>query len=150
MNQMNQELTAKHSITVKATGQKVWTVITSPETLQQVMLGMQPKSEWTVGAELRWIGRHEEKPGDNAKGIIEQMEPAKRLQFTFFYPGYGYPDQEQNYNTVVFNLIEEDNQTTVNVEQGDFSVFKDGATYREHSQRFWEAALQVLKTLAEG
>ena len=146
---MKEKLIAKGSVHINATPDKVWSVITSPETLQKVMLGMQPKSDWKVGSELRWIGRHEEKPDDNAKGTIQLMEPGRKLQFTFYYPGYGYPDEQEFYNTVVFNLSEDKSQTTVEAQQGDFSVFKDGATYMEHSQRFWESALQVLKQLAE-
>ncbi len=97
------------------------------------MLGMQPKSDWKVGSELRWIGRHEEKPNDNARGIIQVMDANKTLQFTFYYPGYGYPDQAEYHNTVVFNLSESNSQTSVDVEQGDFSV--TGLTKNKDVQR---------------
>jgi aryl-alcohol dehydrogenase-like predicted oxidoreductase len=41
-------------------------------------------------------------------------------------------------------------QTTVDVEQGDFSVFREGETFRSHSQTFWESSLKILKELAKG
>jgi uncharacterized protein YndB with AHSA1/START domain len=143
-------LIAETSISVDATPARVWNVLITPETIQKVMLGMQPKSDWKVGSELRWIGRHEEKPNDNARGIIQVMDANKKLQFTFYYPGYGYPDQAEYHNTVVFNLSESNSQTSVDVEQGDFSVFKEGETFRSHSQTFWESSLKILKELAEG
>lgn len=146
---MGNNLTAKGSIAINVPAGKVWTIITDPAALQKIMLGMQPASDWKVGSELRWIGRHEEKPGDNAKGTIQIMDPGKTFQFTFYYPGYNYPDQPEYYNTVSMNLSEVNNQTRVDVEQGDFSVFKQGEVFRDHSQGFWEAALKILKDLAE-
>lgn len=143
-------LKAETSIKIDGSPARVWEVLTTPETIQKVMLGMQPQSDWKVGSELRWIGRHEEKPNDNARGIIQVMDESKKLQFTFYYPGYGYPDQSEYYNTVVFNLSESDSQTTVDVEQDDFSVFKEGEAFKSHSQTFWESALKILKELAEG
>ena len=146
---MNNPLIAKGMITVNAPANKVWSTITNPETLQQIMLGMQPKSDWKVGSELRWIGRHEEKPNDNARGTIQVLDPNKTFSFTFFYPGYGYADVAENYNTVTFVLSEGNNVTTVEVSQGDFSVFKEGETFRNHSQTFWDAALKKLKEVVE-
>jgi uncharacterized protein YndB with AHSA1/START domain len=146
---MKESLIAKGAIRVNAPASKVWSSITDPQTLQEIMLGMQPKSDWKPGSELRWIGRHQEKPDDNARGIIKAMDPGKKLSFTFFYPGYGYPDVAENYNTVTFTLSGDGNVTTVEVSQGDFSVFKEGETFRNHSQTFWEAALAKLKDVAE-
>jgi hypothetical protein len=46
-------------------------------------------------------------------------------------------------------LLQLANTTYVTVEQGDFSVFKEGEEFARHSQQFWDAALQKLKELAE-
>jgi len=147
---MENKIIAKGDITINAPVQKVWKAITTPETVQTFMLGMKPVSTWEKGTELRWIGRHEEKPNDNARGIITVMEENKELQFTFYYPGYGYPDESAFYNTVVFRLQSaSEGVTTVSVEQGDFSVFKEGQTFAEHSQSFWTAALAKLKEILE-
>jgi uncharacterized protein YndB with AHSA1/START domain len=146
---MNNPLIARGIIRLNAPASKVWSVITDPESLQQIMLGMSPKSDWRVGSELRWIGRHEEKPDDNAKGKILEMKPGKSFKFSFYYPGYGYPDVAENYNTVAFTLTEANNITTVEAIQGDFSVFKEGEVFKNHSQTFWDAALKKLKEVVE-
>ena len=78
------------------------------------------------------------------------MDANRTFSFTFFYPGYGYPDVAENYNTVTFTLSESNNSTTVEVTQGDFSVFKEGESFRDHSQAFWNAALGKLKEIVEG
>jgi uncharacterized protein YndB with AHSA1/START domain len=147
---MKDPLIAKGTIAVNAPASHVWSSITNPETLRQIMLGMQPESDWKVGSELRWIGRHEEKPNDNARGSIQVMDPNNTFSFTFFYPGYGYPDVASNYNTVTFALSQASDTTIVEVTQGDFSVFKEGETFRDHSQTFWNAALAKLKEVVEG
>lgn len=146
---MKKDLFAKSAITIKSTPGKVWQLITQEASLQKIMMGMKPISDWKVGSEIRWIGRHAEKPDDNARGIIEIMNPSEKLQFTFYYPGYGYPDSPEYYNTVSFTITDEGISTHVQVSQGDFSVFKDGGTYCSHSQEFWNAVLQTLKQIAE-
>lgn len=63
----------------------MWAALTTPETIQEIMLGMKPQSDWKVGSELNWKGRHKENPNDNAKGIIQVMDVNKKLQFSFFF-----------------------------------------------------------------
>jgi uncharacterized protein YndB with AHSA1/START domain len=146
---MKDKLIAKSSVTIHAPVTKVWETITNPTTVQKFMLGMQPVSDWKEGSELRWIGRHDEKKDDNAKGVILSLNKNKAFKFTFFYPGYGYPDEPTYYNTVVFNLVTKGDTTVVEVEQGDFAVFKEGETFVSHSQTFWDASTKILKELAE-
>ena len=146
---MNNRIKASAAVDIEADRNKVWEILTTPGKVKQFMLGMQPKSDWKEGSELRWQGRHEEKPDDNARGTIVTMEEGSRLAYTFYYPGYGYPDREEYYNLVSFELQPLETKTLVTVEQGDFSVFKEGEEFAKHSTQFWVAALQKLKELAE-
>lgn len=146
---MNNRIKANATVDIAADRNKVWQLLTEPGKVQQFMLGMQPQSDWKVGSELRWQGRHEEKPDDNARGKLVTMEAGSRLAYTFYYPGYGYPDQDEYYNLVSFELLPLENGTLVKVEQGDFSVFKEGEEFAKHSTQFWDMALQKLKELAE-
>jgi len=146
---MENKLIAKSYVTINAPVTKVWETITNSVTLQKIMLGMQPISDWKEGSELRWIGRHDEKKDDNARGIILAIIKNKKLKFTFYYPGYGYPDEAKYYNSVIFNLTAKGDTTLVEVEQGDFSVFKEGETFMGHSQTFWDGSVRILKELSE-
>jgi uncharacterized protein YndB with AHSA1/START domain len=146
---MENKIKASATIEIEADSSKVWLVLTTPSLVKQFMLGMQPTSDWKEGSELRWQGRHEEKPDDNARGKIVTMEAGSRLAYTFYYPGYGYPDKDEYYNLVSFVLLSLESNTLVTVEQGDFSVFKEGEEFAKHSSQFWEMALQKLKELAE-
>jgi uncharacterized protein YndB with AHSA1/START domain len=146
---MSDPLIAKSTITIDAPVPVVWGLITNPDAIQKFMLGMQAVTNWKAGSELRWIGRHGERPNDNARGVIEKVDPDRQLCYSFFYPGYGYPDEPQYYNRIIYELVAADGQTTIAVQQADFSVFKDGETMRKHSQEFWDLVLKNLKELAE-
>jgi len=146
---MDKILTTKSSITINAPVGAVWNAIIDPVTIKNFMMGMQAISSWKVGDELRWIGRHEEKPEDNAKGTIINMEPGKQLTYTFYYPGYGYPDQPEFYNTINYDLEAIGDKTVLTVQQGDFSVFEKGETFVQHSQMFWDQVLINLKEVLE-
>jgi len=146
---MDKILTTKSSITINAPVVAVWNAIIDPMIIKNFMMGMQAISSWKVGDELRWIGRHEEKPEDNAKGTIINMEPGKQLTYTFYYPGYGYPDQPEFYNTINYDLEAIGDKAVITVQQGDFSVFEKGETFVQHSQMFWDQVLINLKEVLE-
>lgn len=142
-------LIARSEVRVHAPASRVWAALTDPAMVSRFMLGMEPVSSWSGGAELRWIGRHQGRTADEAWGRILAMEPPRRLQYTFYYPGYGFPDQPRWYNTVTWLLRGLGQDTLVRVEQGDFSVFPEGASFAAHSQAFWDEALKALKALLE-
>lgn len=146
---MKQTLTAKSTVLINAPASKVWETVTNPIAIKEFMMGMEAISTWKEGEELRWKGRHEEKPEDNAKGEIITIKPYTKLVYTFYYPGYGYPDEPTYYNQVVYTLKPTGLNTTVSVKQGDFSVFKEGEIFLGHTQSFWDGAIQKLKELVE-
>lgn len=146
---MENQLIAKSTVTINAPVNEVWKALVTPELIQQYMMGMWPKSEWKTGSELRWKGRHEEKPDDSARGIITDMVNNEQLAYTFYYPGYGYPDEPVYYNRVEYKIESAGLNTSLSVEQGDFSVFKEGEVFLEHTQNFWNEAVQKLKEVVE-
>ncbi len=114
------------------------------------MQGMKPETDWKEGSSINWIGRHEGKEHNAAKGKILVLQPNKKLQYSFFYGGYGHADVPENYQTVTFELEEvNDSETNLLASQGDYSVFADGETYLKHAEDFWEKSVAVIKELSE-
>lgn len=146
---MKDSLIATSVVECTAPVEKVWSTLVNPASLQKIMMGMQPLSDWKTGSELRWIGRHGGEPNDTAKGVIQIMDTNKKFRFTFYFPGYGYPDQPEFYNIVTISLTKTKTGSSIRAEQGDFSVFSDGEQYVKHSQTFWDGALKILKELSE-
>ena len=147
---MENELVAKKNVTINAPVSKVWSIITTDESVSIFMLGMKPQTDWNEGSSINWIGRHEGQEHNMAKGIIKELLPQKKLQYTFFYGGYGHADIPTHYQTVTFELAPiEGMQTNLTVQQGDYSVFTEGETYLKHATDFWEQAVIKIKEIAE-
>src|ERR1700728_4429091 len=101
---MTKELIATKTIEINAPISKVWNIITADESVEVFMLGMKPLTDWKNGSSLTWIGRHKGEEHNMAKGTIKELSPDKKLQYSFFYGGYGHADTPENYQTVTLEL----------------------------------------------
>ena len=147
---MKKQLIAKKSIDISAPASKVWNVITTDETVSVFMLGMKPLTDWKEGSPINWVGRHEGEEHNIAKGSIQELSLNKKLQYSFFYGGYGHADIPAHYQTVVLELESlNDRQTRLTAQQGDYSVFEDGEAYIKHADSFWSQAVLKIKELSE-
>jgi uncharacterized protein YndB with AHSA1/START domain len=144
-------LIAEKVIEINAPVKRVWTVITTDESVQSFMMGMKPITNWQKGASIQWIGRHEGQEHNIAKGKITDFEPGELLQYTFFYGGYGHLDIPEHYQTVSLKLEKlVENRTRLTVRQGDYAVFVEGENYLQHANTFWQQAGEKLKEICEG
>jgi uncharacterized protein YndB with AHSA1/START domain len=143
-------LLAESKIAINATVERVWRALLDPSLIKMYMNGMEPMSDWREGSELIWIGRPGEPTSNHAKGVII-TKALNVFKYTFFYPGYGLPDQPENYNIVTCTLTPlPGGLTELKASQGDFSIYgEQGTLYRDHSQVFWDKALETLKDLIE-
>lgn len=147
---MKKQLITKKSIDISAPASKVWSVITTDETVSVCMLGMRPLTDWKEGSSINWVGRHEGEEQNMAKGSIQELLLNRKLQYSFFYGGYGHADVPENYQTVVLELEPlNSRQTRLTVQQGDYSVFEDGETYMQHADHFWSQAVLKIKEFSE-
>lgn len=147
---MKKQLITKKSIDISAPASKVWSVITTNETVSVCMLGMRPLTDWKEGSSINWVGRHEGEEHNMAKGSIQELLLNKKLQYSFFYGGYGHADVPEHYQTVVLELESlNGRQTRLTAQQGDYSVFEDGETYMKHADYFWSQAVLKIKELSE-
>jgi uncharacterized protein YndB with AHSA1/START domain len=148
--QMKKQLIAKKSIDINAPVSKIWNVITTEESVSVFMLGMKPQTDWKEGSPINWAGRHEGEEHNMAKGLIQELSLNKKLQYSFFYGGYGHTDVPEHYQTVVLELEPlNDKQTRLKAQQGDYSIFEDGETYVKHADHFWSQAVLKIKELSE-
>jgi uncharacterized protein YndB with AHSA1/START domain len=147
---MKDPMIAKKSIEIDAPLSTVWQVITDDKSIVTFMLGMKPLTDCKEGSQLNWIGRHEEQEQNMAKGHILDLKPNERLSYSFFFPGYGHADIPEHYQVIVLRLEKATEEKTIlHAQQGDFSVFDEGATYVQHANDFWEQAVRKIKELAE-
>jgi uncharacterized protein YndB with AHSA1/START domain len=79
------------------------------------------------------------------KGVIVQLQPGRRLQFSHFSPLSGLPDAAENYHTVTIELSHTPPITHVSLSQDNNASEQS----REHSEKNWQTMLSGLKALLE-
>src|SRR5690606_21685932 len=106
--------------------EKVWEVLTQPEQTKKYMFGCETISDWKPGSPLLWQMQHEGKDFVPVKGHVVAIQPEKQLVYTVFDPHGTIPNILENYLTVTYNLENAKKQTTLTVNQGDFSKVANG------------------------
>ena len=141
---MNKEFDAKASTTINAPTARVWDALINPTSIKQYMFGTNVTSDWKKGSRISWKGEWEGKAYED-KGVILQIEPQRKLQYTHFSPLAGLPDKPENYHTVTIELSANGKQTVVSLAQDNSKTEQE----REDSEKNWGMMLMSLKKLLE-
>jgi uncharacterized protein YndB with AHSA1/START domain len=144
---MNDDLTAKASVTLHAPVEKVWDALVNPEVIKRYMFGATVVSDWKEGSPIAWKGEWKGKPFED-KGRILELRPEQRLRYTHFSPLSGAPDKPENYHQVTIELSKQDDQRgTVRVDLSQDN--NKTAKARDESQRNWAMMLEGIKKVVE-
>jgi len=141
---MDANLIATASTLIDSPIDKVWRALIDPQAIKQYMFGTTVASEWRVGSPITWKGEWEGRAYED-KGVILELEPHRRLQYSHFSPLMGKPDRPENYHTVTIDLAREGNRTRVDLSQ-DNNATED---VRAHSEKNWNVMLSALKDFLE-
>jgi uncharacterized protein YndB with AHSA1/START domain len=141
---MNKNLIAKVSMTTSAPIVEVWNALVDPEAIQQYMFGTHVVSDWKEGGPIVWKGDWQGKPYED-KGVILQLKPERKLQYSHFSPLSGLPDKPENYHTVTIELSQDGAQTRVSLAQDNNASEEE----RGHSESNWGMMLTSLKKFLE-
>jgi uncharacterized protein YndB with AHSA1/START domain len=141
---MNKSLVANTSVEIEAAVSDVWEALTDPKLIKQYMFGTDVVSNWEEGSSIVWQGEWEGKRYED-KGVILQLKPEKRLQYSHFSPLSGDADIPENYHTVTIELEPNGQQTTVSLAQDGI----EDEDERKHSEKNWHMMLEGLQKLLE-
>src|SRR5262245_58069009 len=141
---MDKGLVAHAVVIIRAPIEKVWDAFVNPEIIRQYMFGTQVSSGWNAGSAILWKGEWQGKRYED-RGVILQVEPRRRLQYTHFSPLSGLPDTPENYHTVTIDLSSEPLTTRVSLSQ-DNNLTEQA---RDHSEKNWNVMLESLRALLE-
>ena len=139
------KLIAKAETTINVSADKVWDALINPEIIKNYMFGTTVVSDWKVGSSIIWKGEWQGKPYED-KGVILQIAPKTKLQYSHFSPLTGLADSPENYHTVTIELAEKGVATLVALYQDNNSNDKE----KEHSEKNWAMMLSGLKKVVEG
>ena len=142
---MKQEnLIATAHITIDAPIDKVWDAFVNPDIIKKYMFGTNVISDWKEGSPIAWKGEWKGKSYED-KGVILQIKPKSKLQYTHFSPLTGQPDVPENYHTVTIELTDKGNQTTILLSQDN----NETEQAKQHSENNWRTMLTGMKDLLE-
>lgn len=141
---MSQGIVAESTITIHASPERVWEVITDPAAVKEFMFGAEVDTDWREGSPISWHGAWEGKPYED-KGEILEVEPAKKLVMTHFSPLSGEDDVSANYHTLSWILEGHGDYTTLTLTQ-DNNRTKEAAN---HSQAMWDGLVARVKAIAQ-
>ena len=149
---MSTPLFISNQIKIHAPIKKVWDILINPEQTKKYMFGCETISDWKIGSPLLWKGHYEGKDVIFVKGHIVSFEKEKLLAYTTFDPNSTMEDIPENYLTVKYLLIVEDNAVLLTVSQGDYSLVAEGERrYQEslNGGEGWNPILEEIRKIAE-
>ena len=142
---MNNAYISKASTIINTSTSKVWDALTKPELIKQYMFGTEVITDWQVGSPITYKGIWDGKAYED-KGKVLQIEIEKLLVSTFWSSLAGLPDIPENYKTVRYELVPEDNGTRLTITQDNNDSQEEAA----HSKQNWKMVLDGMKKLLEG
>jgi uncharacterized protein YndB with AHSA1/START domain len=137
-------IVATASIDIAAPATRVWAALTEPDQIAAYMFGSRVETDWEVGHPITWNGEWEGKPYQDKGQVLAYDEP-ERLSVTHFSPLTGQDDVPENYHTLVYELDENDDVTTVSLSQDNNGSEEEA----DHSRANWQMMLDGLKKVVE-
>ncbi|WP_308466832.1 SRPBCC domain-containing protein [Rathayibacter soli] len=135
---------ATSTITIDASADRVWVVLTDPVAIKEFMFGTEVETDWTVGGPILWRGVWNGKDYAD-KGVILEFERGRRLVNTHFSPLSGQDDVPENYHTLTWTLESGAGATELTLSQDNNA----SAEAAEHSKGMWDSLVKNVKAIAE-
>jgi uncharacterized protein YndB with AHSA1/START domain len=138
------EFTAKLSILIDASKEKVWEALTNPDIVKKYFYGTTLITDWKVGSRIIFRGEWQGKTYED-KGEILEFIPNQKLVYNYWSTMSGLPDKPELYQILTYELKEENNGITVSIIQQNL----DSEKRMQHAEESWEPVLQGLKKIVE-
>tara|TARA_R110001599_G_C12055987_1_gene642662 strand:+ start:309 stop:728 length:420 start_codon:yes stop_codon:yes gene_type:complete len=131
-------------IEVKATPEKIWEILTSPEKVKLWQYGSELLTDWKVGSRVSFTNKWEDKVFEQY-GTVLEFNPNKSLKYSLFFPKPDLEDKPENYFKMEYVLTQHGANTLVKIIQEDN---RPGAK-QEAPQGEENPIMKALKTLIE-
>lgn len=135
-------MTVKHTITIDATAQKVWEVLTRSEYIAQwdELPEHFALKEIQRGSVIEWEGY--------SRLTVSKLVPLRKLSMDLFLPKV--PLDPAAYDiSYTFDLAVSDGKTILEITIGDFSPLPNAQSYYDASVEFAQNGGQKIKELSE-
>jgi len=132
------------TITINATKQKVWDVLTIPESVKLWQYGSNLLTSWKVGDKIEFVTEWDGKIFKQW-GKVLKYNPTDNLSYNLFAPRPGVEDKPENYFVMSYILTDLNGQTKLEIIQED----NRPNAVQEEPQGEENVILLGLKKLAE-
>jgi uncharacterized protein YndB with AHSA1/START domain len=132
------------TININATASKIWDALTNPDIIKQWLFGTNVISDWKVGSHILFTGNWQGTDYKD-KGTILQFEKERIFRYNYWSGFSGLPDSTENYSIITFMLAPTNNSTQLTLTQTNFAT----DTGYEHSDKNWDATLELMKKIIE-
>ncbi len=142
---MDENLIATRNITIHATPEKVWEVLTNPEIIKQYLFGTEVMTDWEIGSPIVFQGVYDEQPYKDKGNVIEHQKNML-LKYDYWSCFSGMEDKPKNYSLVTYQIENlEENKVKFTWHQQGFSS-EEG---RCHTEQGLQTMLEKIKELSE-
>ncbi|QHI35510.1 hypothetical protein IMCC3317_08560 [Kordia antarctica] len=131
-------------ITINATVQKVWDVLTKPEFVKLWQFGSELQTTWKVNSDIKFITEWE---GQTFKqwGKVLEMRQNELIKYSLFAPRPDLEDKPENYFVMNYVLTNNNGKTKLEIIQED----NRPNAIQEEEQGEENPILKSLKEIAE-
>ena len=143
------ENTIELTTTIKASAEKVWDALTTPDKIEQYMFGSRTDTDWKPGSKSNFYIEQDDKQITIVKGEVIRNIPQKLLEHTLFPNDNKLNDTLENYILITYQLEEHDGETDLTITQKGFKYVEEGLQRYIDTQKGWKIALPKLKEVAE-
>ena len=132
------------TISINAPTSKVWDTLTNPDLIKEWLFGTKVISDWKIGTSILFTGNWQGTAYED-KGTILNFDTEKVFQYNYWSGFSGLSDSPENYSVITFELTQKGNPTMLTLTQSNFAT----ETAYEHSDKNWEATLELMKKIIE-
>lgn len=142
------ELTVHRSITIHASAETIWRVLTDNSFIPQYMFGCVAETDWEPGSPLLWKGAADGKL--YVKGKVLVFQPPQRLQYTTIDPNDpAISDTPENYLRMTFTIHTANKDCMLEMVADGFDTVARGAERYQEVNSGDNSLLIALKDIAE-
>jgi uncharacterized protein YndB with AHSA1/START domain len=131
-------------ITINASIQKVWDIVTKPEFIKLWQYGSDLMTTWEIGSDIKFRTEWEGKVFEQWGKVLEVI-PTQKVKYSLFAPRFELEDKPENYFVMSYVLTDENGQIKLEIIQED----NRPNAAQEEPQGEENPVLKSLKKIAE-
>ena len=142
---MNKDLKTSKSITIDASAEKVWDVMTNPEKIKIYLFGTETLTDWQVGSPIIFQGEYNGTQYKDKGNVLEKTDN-QLLKYNYWSGFSGLEDKPENYFIVTYIIDKiSANEVTFTWQQEGFKTEEA----HQHTEKNLPDLLKQIKQLAE-